>query len=202
MESSCSDNSPEMNEIKKSFTNIYERITAFASYLGEDDIDILKELKTISTRFSDASKTLSTYYMSQLLLPYTNKCHENFKVVRQLSSQRKGALIVVQREDQLDHLITKGTSLNAKISSSLLDTVFHVGGPLHDGAVLIQNDIIVSAANVLPLTKKTYKREKLGTRHRAAIGLSELSDALIFMVSEETGKESFLFPESSAQFFV
>lgn len=82
------------------------------------------------------------------------------------------------------------------ITSSLLDSIFHVGSPLHDGAVLIRKDTIDSAANILPLTKKTYKGKKMGTRHRAAIGLSEQTDALIFVVSEETGKQSFAYKGS------
>lgn len=193
MASNCSDLSPQIIEINKQFQNVYDRLTQFTSSLDQEGIDILNDLKRISRKFSEAGKLASAYYLSSLLLPYTNKCQEIFESVRQLSSKRKGALIVIQREDPIDDWITKGTPLFAEISSSLLDSIFQVGSPLHDGAVWIRNDIIVSAANILPLTKKTYKHKKLGTRHRAAIGLSEQTDALIFVVSEETGKESFSF---------
>ncbi|KIL35529.1 hypothetical protein SD71_12770 [Cohnella kolymensis] len=193
MESQCSDLSPQISEVKKQFTNVYESLAQFTSSLDQEGIDMLNDLKSISKKITDAGKLASAYHLSRLLVPYTNKCHEIFNSVRQLSTKRKGALIVVQREDPIDDWITKGTPIFAEISSSLLDSIFHVGSPLHDGAVWIQNDIIVSAANILPLTKKTYKNKKLGTRHRAAIGLSELTDALVFVVSEETGKESFSF---------
>ncbi|MFP3670953.1 diadenylate cyclase, partial [Priestia sp. SIMBA_032] len=73
----------------------------------------------------------------------------------------------------------------------LLESIFYPGNPLHDGAVLVKNNHIVSAANILPLTKSTEVDPELGTRHRAAIGLSEKSDALILVVSEETGRTSF-----------
>ena len=73
----------------------------------------------------------------------------------------------------------------------MLKTIFFPGNPLHDGAVLIRGNQIVSAANVLPLTTKVISERKLGTRHRAALGLTELSDALVLVVSEETGKVSF-----------
>ena len=79
------------------------------------------------------------------------------------------------------------------MSPSLLESIFYPGNPLHDGAVLVRENQIVSAANVLPLTKTVISGKKLGTRHRAAIGLSEQSDALVLVVSEETGKISFAF---------
>ena len=196
MASHCSELSPQLIEINKQFQDVYDSLTRFKSSLDQEGIDILNDLKRISKQFSEAGKLASAHFLNSLLLPYTNKCQEIFDSVRQLSSKRKGALIVIQREDPIDDWITKGTPLHAEISSFLLDSIFQAGSPLHDGAVWIRNDIIVSAANILPLTKKTYKNKKLGTRHRAAIGLSEHTDALIFVVSEETGKQSFSFDGS------
>lgn len=182
--------SPQQNDVKEQFISISENLSQLIASLNQEDIDILNDLRHLSKRFSDSGKMASAYYLSCLLAPYTNKFNEIFEAVRKLSSKRQGALIVIQREDPLDEWITPGVPIHAEFSGSLLDSIFPVGSPLHDGAVLIHYDIIVSAANILPLTKKTYKK-KLGTRHRAAIGLSERTDALIVVVSEETGRESF-----------
>lgn len=199
-ESKCRDLSPQINEIKTRLEVISSEIHTLIASSGQEDIDILKDLTTLSKKVMETANTASSYHLNRLLGPYTQQCSVIFKAIRQLSSKRKGALIVIQREDSLDDLITKGIPLSAEISSALLDSIFHVGTPLHDGAVLIQNDVIVSAANILPLTRKAYKGVKLGTRHRAAIGLSEKSDALIFIVSEETGKEAFAYRGSMYTF--
>jgi diadenylate cyclase len=112
--------------------------------------------------------------------------------IAHLSERKHGALIVVQRQDTLSSLLSHGTMIQAKFSGSLLESIFYPGSPLHDGAVLIQDDKIVSAAHVLPLSNKEVEDDqKLGTRHRAALGLSELSDAIVIVVSEETGRASF-----------
>ncbi|WP_136605875.1 sporulation-specific diadenylate cyclase CdaS [Paenibacillus dokdonensis] len=201
-EEQCRDLTPQMHEIKTRLVSISKDIHTLIASLDQEDIDILKDLKALSKKVTDMANMASSYHLNRLLAPYTHKCNIIFNAVRQLSSKRKGALIVIQRQDPIEDLITKGIPLSAEISSLLLDSIFHVGTPLHDGAVLIQNDIIFSAANILPLTRKTYKHVKLGTRHRAAIGLSEKSDALIFVVSEETGKESFAYHGSIYTFQV
>jgi uncharacterized protein (TIGR00159 family) len=113
--------------------------------------------------------------------------------IRHLSERRHGALIVVQRNDPLDRLIQAGVPIGASLSHSLLESLFYPGSPLHDGAVLVRANRIVSAGNVLPLSGVDAGGRKLGTRHRAAIGLTEQSDALVLVVSEETGKTSFAF---------
>ncbi|GIO29172.1 MULTISPECIES: sporulation-specific diadenylate cyclase CdaS [Paenibacillus] len=185
--------SPQPEEIKRRLEDISDGIGSLISSLDKEQIGILKEIKHLYKRFSTAGKMASRYHLNRLLFPYTTKCGEIIKAVGQLSEIRKGALIVIEREKPVDDWITRGTPLFAEISSELLDSIFHVGSPLHDGAVLIRKDTIVSAANILPLTKKIYPNKKLGTRHRAAIGMSERTDALVFVVSEETGKESFSF---------
>lgn len=184
---------PKPDEIKKELMDISGSVDTLISSLDQEKIGILNEIKQLTKRFSTASKMASAYHLNRLLIPYTSKCSEILKAIGQLSEIRKGALIVIERDHPVDDWITRGTPLFAEISSELLDSIFHVGSPLHDGAVLIRNDTIVSAANILPLTKKIYKNKKLGTRHRAAIGMSERTDALVFVVSEETGKESFSF---------
>ncbi len=97
-----------------------------------------------------------------------------------------GALIVLEREISLDYFIEEGQTLNADVSSELIQALFHPSSPLHDGAVLIRGGRIVSAGCFLPLSKNSALDRNLGTRHRAAIGLTEETDAYVFVVSEET----------------
>lgn len=104
-----------------------------------------------------------------------------------LSEKRRGMLVVFMRRSSLKEIIETGTRLNAEITSSLLVTIFGHDTPLHDGAVVVQGDKIVAAGCFLPLSTQTDIRKSFGTRHRAALGLSEVSDAIILIVSEESG---------------
>lgn len=101
-----------------------------------------------------------------------------------------GALIVFERSVGLKNIVESGTTINAKISTQLLITLFTYKTPLHDGAVIIKNDQIVAAGCFLPLSDSTMINKDLGTRHRAALGLAEESDAIVVVVSEETGRIS------------
>lgn len=107
-----------------------------------------------------------------------------------LSLEKTGALIVIERSTKLGEHIKTGTVLNAQLSSKLLKTVFFDKAPMHDGAVIIRNNALYSAGCFLPLSLKEDIDEKLGTRHRAAIGITEVSDAIAIVVSEETGNIS------------
>ena len=107
-----------------------------------------------------------------------------------MSSQRIGALIVVERTTKLSEFAKSGTELNSDVSSELLINIFIPNTPLHDGAVIISDNKIKSAACILPLTDNNNINRELGTRHRAAIGASEYADCLVVVVSEETGKIS------------
>lgn len=109
------------------------------------------------------------------------------RAVQILSVEKTGALIVIERTTQLDEVISTGTPINADISDALLRNLFFNRAPLHDGAVIIDEGKIIAASCILPLPRRTFVDADLGTRHRAAIGLSETSDALIIIVSEETG---------------
>jgi diadenylate cyclase len=109
-----------------------------------------------------------------------------------LSSEKIGALIVVERNVGLRNLIDAGVSIDAKLSYDLLVTIFNPTTPLHDGAVIIQNERIAAASVFLPLTKNPSVSRELGTRHRAAIGVTEGSDAVSVVVSEETGLITFV----------
>ena len=107
-----------------------------------------------------------------------------------LSSTRTGALIVVEREVKLNAAIDSGIEMNAEISRELLENIFVPNSPLHDGAVIISEGRIKAAACVLPLSTATDISSKYGTRHRAAKGVSEISDCIAVVVSEETGRIS------------
>ncbi|HEV2471672.1 MAG TPA: diadenylate cyclase CdaA [Chthonomonadales bacterium] len=104
-----------------------------------------------------------------------------------LSASRTGALIVFERQTGLDETIASGTQLDAAVSEDLLLTIFNKGSALHDGAVVVRNGRIAAAGAVLPLTDRPKVDAAVHTRHKAAIGMSENSDAVVLIVSEETG---------------
>ena len=113
------------------------------------------------------------------------------RAARLLAGSRHGALIVLERETGLQDLATEsGVPLHADLRAELLVTIFYRGTALHDGAVLISGDRIIAAGVLLPLSQNVLDSERYGTRHRAAIGISEQTDALVIVVSEETGSIS------------
>ena len=107
-----------------------------------------------------------------------------------LAAQKIGAIIAIEREIGLRNYIESGIPLDAKLTYDLLVTIFQPGSPLHDGAVIVQEDRMAAAACFLPLTVNPKVGREMGTRHRAAIGVSEESDAVAIVVSEETGQIS------------
>ncbi|MGQ9493893.1 MAG: diadenylate cyclase CdaA [Anaerolineae bacterium] len=109
------------------------------------------------------------------------------RACRLLSESRYGAIIVLERNTGLQDYADTGVEIKAQVSSELLLTIFYPNTPLHDGAVIIREDEIVAAAVVLPLSNSTLADRYLGTRHRAALGISEQTDAIAVIVSEETG---------------
>ncbi|NFT98383.1 TIGR00159 family protein [Clostridium botulinum] len=113
--------------------------------------------------------------------------NEIVNAVHNLSETKTGALIVMEQKTGLAEIVSSGTILDANVSSNLLENIFVVNTPLHDGATIIRNNKILASGCVLPLTNNNNINKKLGTRHRAGLGLSEVSDALIIIVSEETG---------------
>jgi diadenylate cyclase len=107
-----------------------------------------------------------------------------------LADSSTGALIIIEKDDSLEEFARKSVVLNAKFSSELLESIFSKTTPLHDGALIIRNQTITAASVILPLAETPQIQKSLGTRHRAAIGLSLVTDALVIVVSEETGKVS------------
>ncbi len=123
-------------------------------------------------------------------LLYQNTINNVCSAVMDLSASKTGALIVIARTTKLDDIIESGVTINADVNSSLLRNLFYNKAPLHDGAVIIDEARIAAASCLLPLTRRSDIDSDLGTRHRAAIGMSETSDAVIIVVSEETGTVS------------
>ncbi|MDH4179186.1 MAG: diadenylate cyclase CdaA [Armatimonadota bacterium] len=117
----------------------------------------------------------------------TRLVDESVLSARQLSRERIGALLVIEREVGLNDVIQTGRRIDAVASADLLRTIFYPGTPLHDLAAVIRGERIVAAGCLLPLTERRDVRGLLGTRHRAALGLSETTDAAVIVVSEETG---------------
>ena len=109
------------------------------------------------------------------------------KAIDGFSRDKVGALIVFERQTNLTDIIESGTVVDAELSEQMLGNIFYEGAPLHDGAVIIRDGRIHAAACVLPLSKSTEISKELGTRHRAGIGITEHSDAMVLIVSEETG---------------
>ena len=107
-----------------------------------------------------------------------------------MHDQKIGALIVFERTTSLGDIINTGTLINADASSQMVGNVFYPKSPLHDGALVIRDGRLLAAGCILPLTANPNLSSQLGTRHRAAIGMSEVSDAVVLVVSEETGKIS------------
>ena len=105
----------------------------------------------------------------------------------QLSDTRTGALMVLERRNNLDEIIRTGPPMHADVIPEMLGTIFYEGTPLHDGAVVIRDGVIVAAGCVLPLSNNLDMGKDMGTRHRAGLGMSENSDAIVVVVSEETG---------------
>ena len=109
------------------------------------------------------------------------------KAVEHFSASKTGALIVFERETALNDIIETGVNINAEVTSELLQNIFYEGAPLHDGAVIVRTDKLTAAGCVLPLSQNNKLDSDLGTRHRAGIGITENSDAISVIVSEETG---------------
>jgi len=111
---------------------------------------------------------------------------------KNLSKTKTGALIVIERTNALDFLINTGDNMNAQVNEAILESVFYKNSPLHDGALIIRDNFIVATRVVLPISDSTRIPARFGLRHRAAIGVSEKTDAVCLLVSEETGEISYI----------
>lgn len=184
-------------DLRKKLEEIRQRVEEVMKIMNGQQGCMLCEIKSIREAAGKLEGLISYYHFQSSLMPYVEKLDEIAKAVASLSEKGHGALIVVEKNDMLDSLIgtcsMTGILIGAKISAPLLQSIFYPGNPLHDGAVIIRKGQIVAAGCVLPLSAQKYtsERHKIGTRHRAALGLSERTDALVIVVSEETGQISF-----------
>ncbi len=185
----------DFSPMKKTLTeDIGQIITALQNNveaINNENYCLLGDFEKIKEDFLNIEMKAATFYLHCYLSPFTDKYPELSICIQNMSRLRHGGLIVIQREDSLESLIKPGITIGAELTHPLLESIFFPGNPLHDGAVMVNLNHIVSAANVLPLSDRFTGDKKLGTRHRAALGLSEQSDALVLIVSEETGRVSF-----------
>ena len=136
-------------------------------------------LEKLGSRFSSRSSEATTE-MEGAIKEAVQACSD-------MSDSRTGALVIFERNIKLNEIIATGTVLDADLSAELLKNIFFVKAPLHDGAVVVRGGRITAAGCVLPLTSSPNISKDLGMRHRAGIGMSERSDAVVIIVSEETG---------------
>ncbi len=157
--------------LDKFFSNLF--VIVVVLFQGE----IRRALAHIGSHplFTDVSAAMETHIVEEIA-----------KGIITIAQQGYGALIVIEKDILVDYHIEMGTQLGSKISAEIIQSIFHPQAPMHDGALLIRGGKIVSAGCFLPLSKNPALDKNLGTRHRAAIGLTEETDALVLVVSEET----------------
>jgi diadenylate cyclase len=183
--------SPMKQALKEDIRQIITALQSNLEGIDNENNCLLGNFEKIKEEFLSIEMKAATFYLNCYLSPFTDKYPELSICVQNMSRLRHGGLIVIQREDSIESLMKPGISIGADLTHSLLESIFFPGNPLHDGAVMVNLNQIVSAANVLPLSDRNAGDKKLGTRHRAALGLTEQSDALVLVVSEETGRVSF-----------
>jgi DNA integrity scanning protein DisA with diadenylate cyclase activity len=149
----------------------------------------LQEICGLRERLDQLEQGLLHIHLKCCISPSIRIPGEVVLAVCKLSAKRQGALIVLEQEDNLDEYLQGGVDIDALVSAPILESIFYPGSQLHDGAVFIRENRVEKAACILPYAAASAGLESLGlgTRHQAAIGLSQLSDALIIVVSEEKG---------------
>lgn len=190
------------SDINNNFTNLRmemaKKLDQIAKTLKDkiisfepNNIQILNDIEKISKDLSDLEATTSTYFLNSILAKYTEHSSEISRAIHKLRMKRHGALIVIEKNDPVSPLISGGTSVNARISSQLLESIFNPESQLKSGAVLIQSDMIISADIKLPYTEQIFWDRSFDVHEVSAVGLSEQCDALILLVSDKDGTTSF-----------
>ncbi len=152
MKSNC-DFSPMKQQLAEGIQNITHELQHSLAVLGDENYCLLGNFEKIKEQFIQMESLAASFYLNCYLSSFTDKYIELSICAQNLSTRHHGALIVVERQDSLDDIIQKGTYIGATLSPALLESIFYPGNPLHDGAVLVRENLIMSAANVLPLTK-------------------------------------------------
>ena len=145
------------------------------------------DLKVIFSKLARTGEKSGHYEYETSDEDLTNSATQIVKACQNMAKNDVGALIIIVRTEVPSHILDTGTRLEAVVTSGLLESVFSTKGPLHDGAVVIKGERVLSAGCFLPLSQEVDIAKELGTRHRAAIGITEESDVLAIVVSEETG---------------
>jgi DNA integrity scanning protein DisA with diadenylate cyclase activity len=150
---------------------------------------LLLQITRLRDALGEIEKSIQEKHLNCCIFPGFHGAPEVARALHELGKKRIGALIVLEQETGLSEYVRSGTVLNAELSTSLLLSLFYPGNPLHDGAVIIRGTSVVAAGCVLPLSAdhELFKLKSIGMRHRAGVGLSRVSDAVVFIVSEETG---------------
>ncbi|TJY41322.1 hypothetical protein E5161_12915 [Cohnella pontilimi] len=178
------------SEMTKKLAAICKTLEHDILTIEQYNIQILNDIEDILKDLSELKSTTSTYFITGLLTEYTENTAEISRAILTLSLKRYGALIVIEKQEPVSPLIRAGTPVQAQISSHLLESIFHPESPLHDGAVLIREDMVLSAANQLPTTNQIFWGRAFDPREMSAVGLSERCDALILIISD-SGSTSF-----------
>jgi len=177
----------KLEELKSKVTQLHDDIPCLkqCSRLS----NLLQKLYEIREGLNHLEQGLLRTHLKCCISPKIKVPGEVVLAVSKLSAKRHGAIIVIEQETNLDGYLKGGAIIDANISAPILENIFYPGSPLHDGAVIIRDANIRKASVLLPLAPHTSELEALGlgSRHRASLGLSQVSDALIIVVSEEKG---------------
>lgn len=144
-----------------------------------------------STNFTNKKNFLKQLKFLQTEIQINMDVESVVLACKKMAASKTGALIVLERTQNLDFVKTTGDKMNAEINEAIIESVFYKNSPLHDGAMIIKENFIIATRTVLPLSNKELP-ERFGLRHRAAIGITEKTDALCLVVSEETGKLTYV----------
>ncbi len=144
-----------------------------------------------STNFKNYRSLFKQFRFLKTETPTETDVDNIVKVCFKMGREKTGALIVLERTNNLDFTLHTGDKMNAEVSTALIESIFYKNSPLHDGAIIIKDNFIKATRIVLPITNKVIPK-RFGLRHKAAIGITEKTDALCLVVSEETGKVSYV----------
>jgi diadenylate cyclase len=177
----------KLDELKSRVTQLHESIPCLkqCSQLS----NLLQKMYEIREGLNQLEQGLLQTHLKCCISPNIKLPGEVVLALSKLSEKRHGAIIVMEHEDNLDEYLQGGAIIEAPVNAPILENIFYPGSPLHDGAVIIRDSNILKASVLLPLAPHTSELEALGlgSRHRAALGLSQVSDALIIVISEEKG---------------